>query len=95
MNCLGGPFTVNGIDYAWWTDVSDNKQTFWSGSDESIHTCQCGIENNCVRLDLECNCDANVAVPLSDNGINRLKIIYEMENLLFTFCVCCFQEILH
>ena len=43
-------------------------QTFWSGSDANVHTCQCGIDNYCVRPDLECNCDANVAVPLTDNG---------------------------
>lgn len=83
VNCLGGPFTVNGIDYAWWTDVSDTKQTFWSGSDESIHTCQCGIENNCVRSDLECNCDANVAVPLSDNGNITLKGVLPVTKLNF------------
>jgi hypothetical protein len=69
VNCLGGPFTVEGIDYAWWNDVDGAIQTFWSGSDATIHTCQCGIDDYCVRPDLECNCDANVAVPLSDNGI--------------------------
>ncbi len=69
MNCLGGPFTVENVDYAWWNDVNDKIQTFWSGSDATVHTCQCGIDDYCVRPDLECNCDANVAVPLSDNGI--------------------------
>jgi hypothetical protein len=73
VNCLGGPFTVQDINYAWWNDVDGKIQTFWSGSDATVHTCQCGIEDNCVRPDLECNCDANVAVPLSDNGIILLK----------------------
>ncbi|KAI9561346.1 hypothetical protein GHT06_012303 [Daphnia sinensis] len=83
VNCLGGPFTVNGIDYAWWNDVSGTKQNFWSGSEESIHICQCGIENNCVRPDLECNCDANVAVSLSDNGNITLKRVLPVTKLNF------------
>ena len=63
---------ANGTIYAWWNDVNGQIQTFWSGSDENVHTCQCGIDANCVRSDLTCNCDANVAVPLSDDGISEL-----------------------
>ncbi|XP_057375243.1 uncharacterized protein LOC130696180 [Daphnia carinata] len=83
VNCLGGPLTVNSIDYAWWNDVNNKKQTFWSGSDESIHTCQCGSENKCVRPDLECNCDANVAVPLTDNGNITLSRVLPLTKLNF------------
>jgi hypothetical protein len=75
VNCLGGPLSeplsINDgsekIDYGWWNDV--DGEIFLSGSDDVVHTCQCGIVDYCVRPDLECNCDANVAVPLSDNGI--------------------------
>ena len=80
VNCLGGPLTVNNIDYAWWNDVDGKKQTFWTGSDVSTHMCQCGVDKYCVRPDLKCNCDANVAVPLSDNGADSIKSHY----LIFT-----------
>ncbi|XP_046461360.1 uncharacterized protein LOC124207781 isoform X2 [Daphnia pulex] len=83
VNCLGGPFTVEGIDYAWWNDVDGEIQTFWSGSDATVHTCQCGIDDYCVRPDLECNCDANVAVPLSDNGKITLKNVLPVTKLNF------------
>ncbi|XP_046633665.1 uncharacterized protein LOC124313039 [Daphnia pulicaria] len=83
VNCLGGPFTVEGIDYAWWNDVDGEIQTFWSGSDATVHTCQCGIDDYCVRPDLECNCDANVAVPLSDNGRITLKNVLPVTKLNF------------
>ena len=67
VNCVGAPFTLGGIDYAWWNDINGDKQIFWSGAD-TAHTCQCGIDVNCIRADVKCNCDANVAVTLSDNG---------------------------
>lgn len=70
MNCVGAPFTLNDIDYAWWDDINGEKQNFWSGADATAHTCQCGLDGNCIRADLKCNCDANVAVSLSDNGIS-------------------------
>ena len=72
VNCVGGPFTIGDVNYAWWNDVDGKIQNFWSGSDDSTHICQCGIENDCIQPNLECNCDANVAVPLSDNGIFHL-----------------------
>ena len=77
VNCVGAPFTDEGlgVDYAWWNDIDGVVRNFWSGNDETAHTCQCGIDVNCIRTDLKCNCDANVAVSLSDIGI-FLKNIY-------------------
>lgn len=60
---------MGNTDYAWWNDIEGNQQNFWSGSDETTHICQCGIDGNCILSNLPCNCDANLAVPLSDNGI--------------------------
>lgn len=68
MNCVGAPFTVGSTDYAWWNDIDRVERNFWSGADATAHTCQCGIDSNCIRPDLKCNCDANVAVSLSDIG---------------------------
>ncbi|XP_057371856.1 uncharacterized protein LOC130692794 [Daphnia carinata] len=83
VNCVGGPFTVADIDYAWWNDIEGKKQNFWSGSDEAAHVCQCGIDGNCIRSDLPCNCDANVAVLLSDNGKITLKRVLPVTRLNF------------
>ncbi|KAI9561306.1 hypothetical protein GHT06_012262 [Daphnia sinensis] len=83
VNCVGGPFTVAGIDYAWWNDIEGKQQNFWSGSDETAHICQCGIDGNCILPNLPCNCDANVAVPLSDNGKITLKRVLPVTRLNF------------
>lgn len=76
MNCVGGPLTLDKTDYAWWDNVDGKRQNYWSGSSNSEHICQCGIDGNCIDKNtespkLKCNCDANVAVPLSDNGISN------------------------
>lgn len=83
VNCIGGPFTVEDIDYAWWNDIEDKQQNFWSGSDETAHICQCAIDGNCILPELPCNCDANVAVPLSDNGEITLKRVLPVTRLNF------------
>lgn len=77
VNCVGAPFTDEGlgVDYAWWNDINGDVRNFWSGDDETAHTCQCGIDGNCIRTDLKCNCDANVAVSLSDIGIILILIL--------------------
>lgn len=71
------------IDYAWWNDIEDKQQNFWSGSDETAHICQCAIDGNCILPELPCNCDANVAVPLSDNGEITLKRVLPVTRLNF------------
>ncbi|XP_046460368.1 uncharacterized protein LOC124207112 isoform X2 [Daphnia pulex] len=83
VNCVGAPFTLNNVDYAWWNDINGEKRNFWSGADATAHTCQCGIDGNCIRADLKCNCDANVAVSLSDNGEITLKEILPVTQLNF------------
>lgn len=62
------PFESNGVAQAWWNDRNSVAQYFWSGSNNNSHTCQCGIDNNCVEPFYLCNCDSAVPVPLNDSG---------------------------
>ena len=41
---------------------------FWAGSNSNVHTCQCGIDDNCVDSLTKCNCDALAPVNLLDEG---------------------------
>jgi hypothetical protein len=68
-DCYFAPFQFDGVSYAWWNDKNGNPEYFWSGSNDSVHTCQCGIDRNCVDPSLECNCDSAAPVQLTDNGI--------------------------
>ncbi len=77
VNCVGAPFTLYVINFAWWDDINGVERNFWSGADETAHTCQCGLDGNCIRADLKCNCDANVAVSLSDIGDDELQFSIE------------------
>lgn len=65
--------TLDNVNYAWWNDVDGKVQNFWSGSDASEHICQCKIQDQCIDKNtadprLKCNCDANVAIRLNDDG---------------------------
>ena len=53
---------------AWWNDRNGNAQYFWAGDNNNTHTCQCGIDHNCVELQNFCNCDSAAPVPLNDSG---------------------------
>lgn len=62
------------ITYSWWNDRKGQNQTFWSGSGSTEHICQCGIDGNCVDIQLPCNCDALLPLPISDSGwIDSIK----------------------
>ena len=46
-----------------------NAQYFWAGNNtDGIHTCQCGIDGDCVNNSFKCNCDAAAPIPLVDDG---------------------------
>lgn len=66
----------NGVPYSWWEDVNEISRYFWSGNDPNIHTCQCGIEQNCLDNQFRCNCDSNQQKTLIDNGINDRSILF-------------------
>ncbi|XP_046461282.1 uncharacterized protein LOC124207727 isoform X1 [Daphnia pulex] len=82
-DCYFAPFQFDGISYAWWNDKNRNPEYFWSGSNDSVHTCQCGIDRNCVDPSLECNCDSAAPVQLTDNGIISNKNLLPVTSLNF------------
>ena len=67
-DCNYAPLETNGVAHAWWNDRNGVAQYFWAGSNNSIHTCQCGIDHNCIELYNFCNCDSAAPVPLNDSG---------------------------
>ncbi|XP_046633631.1 contactin-associated protein-like 2 isoform X2 [Daphnia pulicaria] len=82
-DCYFAPFEFDGVSYAWWNDKNGNPEYFWSGSDDSVHTCQCGIDRNCVDPSLECNCDSAAPVQLTDSGIISNKNLLPVTRLNF------------
>jgi hypothetical protein len=67
-DCTSAPFEVNGVAYSWWNDRTGNAKYSWSGSNGSVHVCQCGIDRNCVESFMPCNCDSGLPAPLTDAG---------------------------
>ncbi len=67
-DCTSAPLKIYGIMFSWWNDNDGNPHYFWSGGNNNVHTCQCGIERNCVEDLAVCNCDSCLPTPLSDIG---------------------------
>jgi hypothetical protein len=65
------PFEFNNVAYDWWNDRYNVRRFHWAGSNQSAHTCQCGIDRNCVLSDMNCNCDALAAAQLSEEGTSQ------------------------
>lgn len=64
---------------SWW-DRFDAEHFFWHGiqamdGDTEKHQCQCGetIPSLCLDSFKPCNCDAAVAIPVSDQGMQFLR----------------------
>jgi spore maturation protein CgeB len=72
-DCNFAPFELNDVSFCWWNDKDGNAKYFWSGGNTDVHTCQCGIDQNCVEAFMKCNCDSNAPVELSDIG-NKLRL---------------------
>ena len=71
--CTLAPLRNQDVDYAYWIGLDGKTNTYFTGSDSSVHSCDCyyteeGCEAHDV-LDTACNCDANVPTPLVDTGI--------------------------
>jgi len=71
--CTLAPLRNQDVDYAYWIGLDGKTNTYFTGSDSSVHSCDCyyteeGCEAHDV-LDTACNCDANVPAPLVDTGI--------------------------
>lgn len=71
---MAAPLQLNGVDFSWWNDKDGQPQYYWAGSNASVHTCQCGLENNCRDQMLKCNCDTGEPTILSDQGIFEFNL---------------------
>ena len=70
-DCFGAPLEFTGEAQSWWNDRNGAQRYFWAGANtnnNNQHTCQCGIEGNCIDTKLKCNCDAMAFVQVNDNG---------------------------
>ncbi|XP_057370157.1 uncharacterized protein LOC130691260 [Daphnia carinata] len=87
VDCFDAAFEFNGIAYAWWNDRNGDPRYFWSGTNNNssahYHSCQCGLEGSCVDKSLLCNCDSDLAVELSDNGVITDKDLLPITKLNF------------
>ncbi|XP_046454475.1 uncharacterized protein LOC124202220 [Daphnia pulex] len=82
-DCNFAPFELNEVAFGWWNDKDGNSKYFWSGGNTDTHTCQCGIDANCVETYIKCNCDAAAPVQLSDDGVITDKSILPITRLNF------------
>ncbi|XP_046456495.1 uncharacterized protein LOC124203731 [Daphnia pulex] len=83
-DCNYAPFELNGVAYSWWNDREENPQYFWAGSNtDGVHTCQCGIDGNCVDLAVKCNCDTISPLQLVDDGVITDKNVLPVTRLNF------------
>nr|CAH0110956.1 unnamed protein product [Daphnia galeata] len=82
-DCNYAPLEFNGVTYSWWNDKEGNAKFFWTGSDSSVHTCQCGIDGNCIDPNAKCNCDATLPIPQVDSGVITDKEILPISRLNF------------
>ena len=76
-DCYGAP--LMGVQESWWNDRNGIARYFWTGLNTNIsnshHTCQCGIDRNCINPNAKCNCDAMAFVRVNDNGKkNKVKL---------------------
>ena len=71
--CTLAPLRDENIDYAFWIGRDGKKNFYFTGSNPSIHSCDCHFsEQGCVDEELlqnQCNCDANEPTPRVDTGL--------------------------
>ncbi|EFX63162.1 hypothetical protein DAPPUDRAFT_17597, partial [Daphnia pulex] len=82
-DCNFAPLEFNEISYSWWNDRNGNSKFFWTGGNTDVHTCQCGLDGNCVDPSVQCNCDSMAPVPLVDDGAITDKNVLPITRLNF------------
>ncbi|EFX87243.1 hypothetical protein DAPPUDRAFT_97326 [Daphnia pulex] len=82
-DCNFAPLEFNDITYAWWNDRNGNSKFFWTGGNTDVHTCQCGLDGNCVDPSTKCNCDSAAPVQLTDDGTITDKNVLPITRLNF------------
>lgn len=72
-DCYSAVLEFDDIEYSWWNDRNGEPHYYWTGSDDTIHTCSCGIQGNCADPNLLCNCDSVAPAALFDEGYIQNK----------------------
>ena len=71
--CTLAPLRKQDVDYAYWTGTDGERNFYFTGSDSSIHSCDCFYsEDGCEAHDVlntTCNCDSIEPTPLLDTGL--------------------------
>ena len=71
--CTLAPLRNQDVDYAYWIGLDGKKNIYFTGSDSSMHSCDCYYtEEGCEAHDVlntKCNCDSNEPTPLFDTGV--------------------------
>ena len=73
-DCSDAPFKRSGFDFSWWQDREGRPQFYWAGSQADTRYCQCGIDDNCVANNVNCNCDSASSANLTDFGTSNLSL---------------------
>ena len=85
--CTLAPLRFEDIDFAYWTGRNGQKNVFFTGSDPSVHACDCFYtEEGCVDQDLldnSCNCDSNKPTSLVDTGTITKMSSLPMKSIAF------------
>ena len=81
-DCINAPLELNNKPQSWWRDRNGAKHFFWAGAktNNRSHTCQCGIDGDCVDPSYKCNCDAMKSYEMTDSG-NLLIVTIPKSNL--------------
>ncbi|EFX82286.1 hypothetical protein DAPPUDRAFT_241573 [Daphnia pulex] len=82
-DCFYAPFEFDGVAFSWWNDKDGNDKFFWAGANTDVHTCQCGLDGNCVESFTKCNCDSAAPEQLADSGVINDKEILPVTRLNF------------
>ena len=73
------PLNDDNRNYGSWINKRGEKEIYFSGSNSGVHTCECGLNDNCIKDHLKCDCDANDATWDYDEGnitdMNALPIL--------------------
>ena len=70
--CTLAPLRKQDVDYAYWTGTDGERNFYFTGSDSTVHSCDCYYsEDGCEAHDVlntTCNCDSIEPTPLIDTG---------------------------
>lgn len=67
-DCVIAVLAQDDVQYGWWNDRNGLPHYYWDGSNDTVHTCECGIKGNCLETLKLCNCDSGAPDAIYDEG---------------------------